>query len=122
MGFHRRHHHCFASVSMLAWVGRGLKMALFHNLRSRASLGLSFILLRSLLIYWDHVFLGLPCPRLSSTTTCLQALARLPASILITCPNHLSLFLRSTTVMSEFPVFYIFIFTFFTFIYLFSLF
>ena len=88
---------------MLAWVGQGLIMALLHNLRSWASSGLSFILLRSLLINWDQVFLGLPCFCLSSTTTCLQALAGLLASILITCPNPLSLFLCSTTVMSGIP-------------------
>ena len=100
-GFH--HHHRFASVSMLAWVGRGLIMALLHNLRFWASLGLSFILLRSLLIIWDYVFLGLPCSRFLSTTTCLQAPAGLPASILITCQNHLSLFFHSTSVMSGIP-------------------
>ena len=94
------HHHRFASVSMLAWVGRDLIMALLHNLRSWESSRLSLIFLRLLLINWDHVFLGLPYSRLPSTTTCLQALSRLPASILITCPNHLSLFLRSTLVMS----------------------
>ena len=88
---------------MLAWVVQGLIMALLHNLRSWASLGLSFILLRSLLINWDHVFLGIPCSRLPSTMTCMQALAGLPAFILITCPNHLSLFLCSTSMMSRIP-------------------
>ena len=88
---------------MLAWVGRGLIMALLHILRSWASSGLSFILLRSLLINWEYFFLGLPCSRLPSTTTCLQALAGLPAFIPITCSNHLSLFLRSTSVMSGNP-------------------
>ena len=88
---------------MLAWVGRGFIMALLHPLRSWASSGLSLIFLRSLLTNWDHVFLGLPCSHLPSTTTCLQALAGLPASILITCPNHLSLFLHSTSMMSEIP-------------------
>ena len=100
--FHH-HHHRFASVSMLAWIGRGLIRVLLHNLRSWAGSRLSFILLRPLFINWDHVFLGLPYSRLPSTTTCLQALAGLPAFILITCPNHLSLFLRSTSVMSGIP-------------------
>ena len=97
------HHHRFASVSMLAWVGRGLLMTLLHNLRSWACLGLNFILLRSLLFNWDHVFLGLPCFHSPSTTTCLQAFAGLPASIFITFPNHPSLFLSSTSVMSGIP-------------------
>ena len=73
-GFHH-HHHCFASVSMLAWFGRGFIMALLHILRSWAISGFIFILLRSLLINWGHVFLGLPCSHLPSTLTCLQALA-----------------------------------------------
>ena len=90
---HEKHHyhHRFASMG---WTGS--LMALFHILRSWASSELSFIFLKSLLINWDHFFLALPCSRLPSTTTCLQALAGLPASIFITCPNHLSLFLRST--------------------------
>ena len=62
------HYHRFASVFMLAWVGRGLIMAPLHNLRSWASSELSFILLRSLLINWDHVFLGLLFSCLPSTT------------------------------------------------------
>ena len=88
---------------MLAWVGRGLIIALLHNLWSWTSLGLSFILLRSLLINWDHVFLGLPCSHLPSTMTGLQVLAGFPAFILITFPNHFSQFLRSTSVMSRIP-------------------
>ena len=98
------HHHCFAFLSMLSWVGWGLMMALLHNLRSWASSGLSFILLRSLLINWDHFFLGLPCSHLPSTTTCLQALAGLPAFILIKCTNHLSLFCVAPQCCLEFLV------------------
>ena len=77
------YHLRFASVSMLAWVGRVLIMAILHVLRFWASSGLSFTFLRSLLTEWDHVFFGSPCSRLPSITTCLQALAGFSASILI---------------------------------------
>ena len=63
------HHRRFASVSMLAWVGRGLIMALFHMLpHSWASSDLSFIFLRSLLLigtmfFLVYLVLAFPLPR-----------------------------------------------------------
>ena len=87
---------------MLAWVGRDLIMALLHNPRSWASLGLIFILLRSLLINWYHVFfvylvLAYPLP----LHACKHLLGyQHPSSL---HAQTLSLFLRSISVMSGTP-------------------
>src|SRR5580704_7454109 len=67
---HHHHHHRFnARLSALALVGRFPKTPFLHTVRSCASHLLSPILFMSSFTHSCHVFLPLPFPRATSTTS-----------------------------------------------------